>query len=675
MPKNALFSLQDRQLLSQLPTLSIEELEELVRYHNHQYFVLMSPEVSDETFDKLVETLRSKKPNSSALAELGSDLPKTPGTTFATITHRSPMLSLDKCYEQDTFDKWREKIRCDLIAMPKIDGVACSLIYGPDGRLLQAATRGDGEKGENITQNVLMIRELPHHLDAEIIRPFLDQDACLEVRGEVFIPLSLFNEKYAEDFSSPRNLAAGGLKQKEAQKSGEIELRFFPYDVRGEKLFSEQEKFVLLEKLGFLMMPWEHLTNNEQAIKAFISFNERSRDFDFETDGVVFRANDLKEQVRLGLTAHHPRYAIAYKFQSETAATNLLEIQWSVSRTGVITPVAIFKPVHLSGAQITRASLHNLRIFKEFGLKTTSLIEINRRGGVIPYVERVLNTEGIPLIPPSHCPSCGSNTREDGDFLYCEKPDACVVVRVSRLIHFASVVEIEGLGPKLITKLFEASLLRKMGDIYRLTVDDLFALPRMGDILANKIINEISRHRALSLTTFLHALGIPDIGDTIAEILAANFPTIELLRTATKEQVMAIHGLGEKIADNVVNGLVDLSDEIDDLLSVATIKALGAVDLTLDQHHPLYKKSVVFTGKMAHLERKAAQNLVKKFGGSAPGAFSSKVDFLVIGDEGSPLLYGGAKSTKHKEAEKYIAEGKPVNIISETDFLSLLKGQ
>jgi DNA ligase (NAD+) len=662
-----------QQLLNDLPKMSEAELTRLIKHHNQRYFEAFAPEISDEVFDKLVSALRAKNPAAAVLQELGEEITDLTVDKALQVTHRSAMLSLDKCYDEDTFNRWREKIRCDLIAMPKIDGVACSIVFKKDGTLMIAATRGDGEKGENITENVRLIQKLPTQLNPGLIAPFVDLDGFLEIRGEVFIPLSNFNEKFAEAFTSPRNLAAGALKQKESQKSLGFDLHFFPYDVRGANIATEEEKFGLLKALGFMMMPWQKVTNDDQAIRVFADFLTNAPKYDFETDGVVFRANLLAEQTRMGATAHHPRFAIAYKFQSESAQTTLTEVTWSVARTGVITPVAHFKPVFLSGAKISRATLHNLRMFTEHDIRETSLIEINRRGGVIPYVERVLSREGEPLLPPALCPSCEKPTIADGDFLHCPAPDQCVEVRINRIIHFTKVAEMEGLGPKIIRRLFEVGKVASMADIFRLTEQDLLAQERMGSILAAKLIGEIQRRRHMDLATFVYALGIHDIGDTIAQLVAANFPSLADIRALDTESVIKIHGIGATIAENLVSGLHALSDEIDDLEQFITITQ-KTVAADLDETHPLFNKVVVFTGKMAHLERKAAQDLVKKLGGQAPGAFSSKVDYLVVGDEGSPLLGDGKKSTKQKEAEKFISEGRAIAIISEGEFLKVAKG-
>src|SRR3989338_6023630 len=357
-----------------------KQLEEAIRHHNHAYFKLNKPEISDTEFDQLVERLRKLKPDSPVLTELVSDI-----TGSKKITHQRPMLSLDKCYDLESRTHWFEKIQGSVLAMPKIDGLACSLRYDSHGKLALAATRGDGFEGEDITANILRVKDVPSHLNRS-----------LEIRGEVYMRLSRFNTHYKDSFSNPRNLAAGALKQKDPDKSAAYELSFFAYDLDGADLKTEFEKFEYLKQLGFKPMPIKLADSPEACQKIYEDFAKLKPppfgkgggpgviSLDYEIDGVVFRANGVSEQSRLGFTAHHPKWSIAYKFQGDSAHTELLDIDWSLARTGVITPVAIVKPVLASGAMVARASLHNLTIFEGLELTQGAVVEITRRGGVIP---------------------------------------------------------------------------------------------------------------------------------------------------------------------------------------------------------------------------------------------------------------------------------------------------
>lgn len=661
------------KLLAHIAAASESMLSELVLYHNRKYFEDNDPEITDEAFDKLVEALRFKNPKARALNKIGHRDDVHALEKFGKeVVHNEPMLSLEKCYDDATFFKWAAKITGDFVAMPKIDGVACSIIYDDAGKLIEASTRGDGRAGEDITKNALLIPDLPSVLSPALIENAAGPGRGIEVRGEVFLPLSYFNEKFAEDFVNPRNLAAGVLKLKEGDRTKNNFLRFFPYDVRGTNFDTETDKFALLKQLGFSMMPWSAIKNDSEALGVYMRILQQRATLDFEIDGVVFRANSQSDQRRLGETAHHPRYALAYKFQGESAQTKLVRVEWSVARSGMVTPVAIVEPVFVSGASITRASLHNVGIFLALDLREESLVEINRRGGVIPHLERVLSRRGAQLLPPETCPSCESSLVVDGDFLRCVNP-GCSKVEVQRLVHFCHVIGIEGMGEKIVRKLFEAGMFLRFGDIFRLKANELATLERMGDVLATKIVAEISRMRTIDLPVFIRALGIEEIGGTISELVAANFHSLSAIRGLTVDDLLPVHGIGDSIASALVSGLASLAEEIDDLLTEVTVNDQAGPAVDADQTHPLFGKSVLFTGKMAHLERKAAQDAVKRAGGKAPSAMSHAVDFLVIGDEGSPLLGDGKKSTKQKEAEKLVQEGHAIKIISETDFLKLLK--
>jgi DNA ligase (NAD+) len=657
MPNLSPVQAQSEKLIKDLPQFSADELEYWVRHHNEAYFAKAAPEISDEAFDKLVETLRMVKPDAAVLEELGER------PAEKSLVHKESMLSLDKCYDDETFQKWREKVVGPLVAMPKIDGVACSLHYDAKGHLALGLTRGDGRSGEDITQNVRRIRDIKGQVDPSVAKDF-------EVRGEVYMRISRFKETYEAEFANPRNLAAGALKQKEASKSEAYQLSFFPYDIRGTRLESEREKFDLLTRLGFNVPPLVFDGDFKAVVKDL--FDKRDK-IDFEIDGVVFRVDSIAEQARLGETAHHPRFAIAYKFQGESAQTHLVDVEWSVGRTGVITPVAIVKPVFVSGATVTRASLHNVGLFRKHQLSQNALVEIVRRGGVIPHVERVLRSEGEILLPPENCPSCGKRALVDGDFLRCSVPAECEQIQVGRILHYCSVLDIEGFGEKWVRVLIERKLVKSLADLYRLKKEDLLVLDRMGPVLAAKMADQIEEKREVELWQFLCALGFAEIGPVVARALVQHFESIEAMRTASKEEIMTIFGVGESIADALIEGFALFATEVDDLLGQVrfTEKVAQAAG---DVNHPLFGKSVVFTGKMAYLDRKEAQKRVLAVGGQTPSSVSASTDYVVIGDDGSALLKGGVKSTKHKTAEKLVADGASVRIISETEFLGLLTG-
>jgi DNA ligase (NAD+) len=651
------------ELLDQLPSLSIEQLELLVRHHNHAYFVDNKAEISDEAFDKLAETLRFLEPDSFILEEIETQ--KILKTAVGVVVHQQPMLSLDKCYEEDSFLKWREKVNGALIAMPKIDGVACSIRYDAKGQLHIAATRGDGKRGENITANVQRIQDVPHPLLKSL-------GAEIEIRGEVYMKLSRFASHYKEQFVNPRNLAAGALKQKEADKSAAYELSFFPYDIRGVALETEVEKFDLLNALGFQVPPTQLVDSDGECKRAFLHFATKRSDLNYEIDGVVFRANRVSEQGRLGITAHHPKWSIAYKFQGESAQTYLENVEWSVGRTGAITPVVIVKPVFVSGATVMRASLHNWGLFRKLHLSQGALVEIVRRGGVIPHLERVLRAGSEPMLAPNSCPSCQGSVIEEGDFLRCQNPLSCPTVIEAKIEHFCAVLGIDGFGKKIIQTLIKEKLVQHPTDLYRLKINDLLGLERVGEKLATKLLKEIAQKREIELIHLITALGIGEVGPTVAAIIVKHYPTMETLRQANVNEIASIYGIGVSIAESLVDGLKAEQKSIDDLLTEIKISR-SSFSSDFDSSHPLFEKNVVFTGAMRHLERKEAQKKVRAVGGKTPAAVSNFTDYLVVGDDGSPLFGPGEMSSKQKSAQKLIEKNTPIQIISETELIKMLK--
>lgn len=656
---------KDEALLTRLNALSANELEALIRHHNQAYWEQNAPEISDYAYDKLVEALRVVRPDAAVLSELGERASGPAERRFGSVTHERPMLSLDKCYDDDTLAKWAEKIEGGYFITPKIDGLACSIRYDASGALQVCATRGDGKVGDDITQNAALLHNIPQQLAKNPGQP-------IEVRGEVYLSLKRFHEHYADQFANPRNLAAGALKQKDPARSAEYGLSFFAYDLLGAQVRTEREKQSLVRAYGFAVPPNEFVSEARDLPAAFRRIEEQRDNLDYETDGVVIKADDVREHERMGLTAHHPRYAIAYKFQGEGAQTKLRSVEWSVGRSGVITPVAVVDPVFVSGVTVTRASLHNAGYVEKLGLRQDALVELVRRGGVIPHVERVLSAEGEPIPRPSACPCCQGPTRIEGDFVYCANAAACPDVIRGRVSHFTNVIDVLGFGKKHLTQMVERGMVRAPADLFRLTLSSLAELERMGPTLAQKLLNELAARRRLPLPVFLTALGIDEIGPTVAETVCAVYPTWDALQAATEEDLSNIHGVGPSIAKSLVEGLRTRADEIDDLLREIQLES---APLPVESDHPISGKSVVFTGKMARMDRKAAQKKVRELGGKTPSGVSRDLDYLVVGDEGSPLLGDGKKSTKQVSAEKHIASGASIQLISESEFATIIEGK
>ncbi|HEY4222573.1 MAG TPA: NAD-dependent DNA ligase LigA [Myxococcota bacterium] len=656
-----------KKLLDSLPNLDAAELEKLVTHHNGLYWDKAAPEISDPAYDKLVEALRKLKPKSKVLDSLG----ESKSTLGGDVKHERPMLSLDKCYDDDTFLKWANGIKGGFLMSPKIDGLACSLRYDKSGKLSLAATRGDGKVGDDITQNARGVKDIPQALKGV--------SEALEVRGEVYMSLSRFNAKYSKkaggDKANPRNLAAGAIKTKDAAESAAYGLSFFAYDLIGAGVKTEHEKFAQLKKLGFPVLPtklFDKAAELPDGFRAFIDdVIKDSKMLDTETDGVVVKADLVSEADRLGVTAHHPRHAIAYKFQGESALTTVKEIEWSIARTGSVNPVAIIEPIFVSGVTVNRVSLHNAGYAKKLGVGVGAQVEVVRRGGVIPHVERVLSKPTKPLQFPKVWPSPKGNINVhlDGDFLYLDDPEAVPEVVVDRVRHYAAVVDAKGFGEKIVTQLFEAGQVKTPADLYRLDVKQLVTLDRMGEKSAQTLVDVMNDKRKLTLPTFLEALGVERIGATAADKLATAFGSIAKVRKASKADLANIDGIGDEVGEAIVRGLDESKHVIDELLKEVKIVEAEAPS---DTSNALFGKTVVFTGGMEKMDRKTAQKRVVAVGGKCPSGVSADLDYLVIGDEGSPLLGGGAKSSKHTSADKLVAKGAKLKIISETDFLKML---
>lgn len=627
---------------------SRDELEAEILRHNRLYWEQQAPEISDYDYDRLVVRLRQLAPDSPVLQELGEREERL----GEPVQHQTPMLSLDKCYAGAEAEEWGAKIEGDFVVMPKMDGIACSLRFDERGRLKLAATRGTGFIGDDVTVNARGIRDIP----ARVARPEV------EVRGEVYMRLSVF-AAYKDRFSNPRNLTAGAMKQKDAQKSAAYGLSFAAYDVLGTGLATEVEKFEWLAAQGFPRIDYL-VVGKGRLQEAYDEFAARRPTLDYEIDGVVFRANLVAEQQRLGLTAHHPRFALAYKFQGESGRTRLSDIEWSVSRTGAITPVALVEPVQLSGAQVSRASLHHPGYVKKLGLGKGCEVLVTRRGGVIPKVEAVLTPGGEPLEPPTHCPSCGSPTRWDGDFLFCSKPESCRTARIGELEHFCSVTELLGFGERLLAAGYDAGVLRSPVDLYTVTAAQLGQLERVGEKTAQNLLAQVESRRTLPLATFLRALGVAELGSHVSALLAQQYGSLDRIRTLSVEELANLHSVGEIIARSVVEGLRARAPLVDALLAQVTV----SVPEQATSEGPLSGQSFVFTGKLDSMDRKVAQAEVRRLGAQTPSAVTAQLSYLVVGEEKD-----GGESSKLKSAKKHVAKGAAIRVLDEAAFLKLLE--
>lgn len=639
-----------------LDAMDVDELAAAIRYHNWRYFELAEPEISDYAFDRITRRLTALAPEHPALAEL------TATATGERVFHDTPMLSLDKAYDEATVLKWAASFAGDVVETPKIDGVAASLRYDAAGRLVAAVTRGDGVRGEVFTANARFIDAIPKRIGA----------GPVEVRGEVFMPLSVFRERFADTFANPRNTTAGAIKQKEPERTAGYALAFFTYSVLGLDLPTLSAQMNWAREHGLPVVEAARVPRD--AVQAgYERWLTRRPQLDYELDGVVYAADVIAEHRRLGATAHHPRWAIAYKFQGDSGVSTIREIEWSVSRSGAITPVAIIEPIELSGAMVSRCSLHNLGILATLGASVGAEVVAMRRGGVIPHIEAVVRPgPELPAIP-ERCPVSDHPTEVVGDVLMCSEPHRCPAAVLGTLEHFAKAAEIDGFGPKILAQLLERGLLREPADFYSLAAADLQILDRLGRKSAQNLVDNVARARRLPLARFLRALGVVSLGTVAADKLAETFGTLDALLAATPEAIAEVYGLGELTGRSIVHGLETRRELIARLREHVTVEdyAPPAPAAPAADDDPLAGKSFVFTGKLASMERKAAQDLVKSRGGSAPSGVSKTLDYLVVGDDGSPLLGGGAVSSKQKKAEQLQSEGATVAIITEARFREL----
>lgn len=627
-------------------------LELKIKDANIAYFQNAKPKMSDYEYDVMIENLKREKPNSPVIEEIGSDL--TPG--FKKINHSAPMLSLDKSYSPDSLSEWAKKISGDILASPKVDGLAIAIHFNKAGKLEHAETRGDGLKGDEVTENVLEIKGIPR-----LLKKYRSE---IEVRGEVFMPQSVF-KSFNSNFANPRNLAAGAIKNKDPKKTRGYKLRFFAYDVLGKDFEKEIEKFCFLENIGFEAVNREVVNNQlNELLNVFSKYLATRETLDFELDGVVYKANQIADQTRLGASRHHPRWAIAYKFQGDSGKSVLREVEWSVSRTRVITPIGIIDPVKLSGAMVSRVSLHNFGLMKSKGVSLGATVLVMRRGGVIPNLEEVLKKGGPTVRAPKKCPSCGFPTEVIDDFLYCTNQKGCRSTRLGELRHFVDTLEIEGFGDKMIEQLYDSGMVTEPQDFFDLTRDDLLSLERVGEILADKLIANVQGRRRIPLAQFLRALGIAELARHTSELLAKNYRTLDKIRSVSEEELSAIHTVGPVIARETVAGLKEKAPIIDQLL-----KRIQLDEKSVAREGKLSGKSFLFTGAMAAMGRSEAEKKVEAEGGEIASGVTKDLDYLVIGSEG---YKNRDKGNKWIKAETLMQKGAAIKIIPEEEFLELL---
>lgn len=658
----------------------IEQLRAELHRHNYNYYVLNAPEISDKEFDDMMRALQDLekeypeyRDENSPTMRVGSDLNKN----FTQVAHKYPMLSLGNTYSESEVTDFYERVKkalnedfeicCEL----KYDGTSISLTY-EDGKLVRAVTRGDGEKGDDVTDNVKTIRTIPLVLHGNYPQSF-------EIRGEILMPWVVFEELNREKeareeplFANPRNAASGTLKLQNSAIVASRKLDAYLYYLLGEDLPGDghYENLQMAAGWGFKISEYMRKARSLDEVFEYIRYWDTERkNLPVATDGIVLKVNSLQQQRNLGFTAKSPRWAIAYKFQAERALTRLNKVTYQVGRTGAVTPVANLDPVQLSGTIVKRASLHNADIIEGLDLHIGDMVYVEKGGEIIPKITGVdkeargmLLGEKVRFI--SHCPECGSKLiRYEGEAAhYCPNETACPPQIKGKIEHFISrrAMDIDGLGPETVDMFYQRGLIKNAADLYLLRADDIKNLERMGDKSAENIIKGIEASKQVPFERVLFALGIRFVGETVAKKIARSFNNIEELENADFEKLVNIDEIGEKIAQSI---LAYFSNPANRAL-VERLKDSGLQLYRTEEDLEAYTdklagQSIVISGVFARHSRDEYKELIEKNGGKNVGSISSKTSFILAGENMGPA--------KLEKARKL-----GVKIINEEEFLSMI---
>lgn len=667
----------------QNPQERIAQLCRTLEEHNHNYYVLNAPTISDMEFDKMMQELQQLEdqypqyaPIDSPTRRVGSDI----NHAFVQVEHAHPMLSLSNTYSIEEVAAFYERVKQGLGGAPfeivgelKFDGTSISLIY-KDGHLQRAVTRGDGTRGDDVTRNARTIRSIPLVLRGDGYPPFF------EIRGEVLMPWKTFEslneerERQEEPlFANPRNAAAGTLKLQNPSVVASRGLDAYLYNLLGDKLPSDShyENLQQAKNWGFKISDAMQVLHDIQEIKDFIDYWDiERRNLPVATDGIVLKVASIEQQEELGYTAKSPRWAIAYKFQAEDAVTRLKSVSFQVGRSGTVTPVANLEPVLLSGTTVKRASLHNEDIIRSLDLHLGDTVHVEKGGEIIPKITSVDADKRIsgsqPVFFVKNCPECGTPlVREEGEAAwFCPNSNHCPPQIKGRIEHYISrkAMNIEDLGPETVAQFYERGMINNVADLYTLTVDDVAALKQQGEKWAQNIINAISRSREVPFPRVLFALGIRFVGETVAKRLASAFRSMERLKNATIEELTAVPDIGMRIAQSVCEYMNDL----DNLLLIERLAQYGVAMQMAEKtekeppvNNILNGASVVISGTFERHSREEYKNLIEQYGGKNVASVSGATQFLLAGANMGPA-----------KLEKATRLG--IKIISETDFLQMI---
>ena len=659
----------------------VAQLRAEIDGHNYRYHVLDDPEVSDAQYDRLMAELRSLEADHPSLVVPDSPTQRVGGSPVAAFTqvrHRVPMLSLDNAFARDdvvTFDRRvRERLETEreiaYACEPKLDGLAVSLTYR-NGLLEVAATRGDGNVGEDVTHNIRTIKSVPLRLAGKA------PPGLLEARGEVFMSIPGFREmnriaaeKGEKTFVNPRNAAAGSLRQLDPKLAASRPLEIFFYGasvLEGRKMPGRHsEVLAMLRELGLRTSPESRVVEGVDGLIAYYDdIGQRRSALRYQIDGVVYKVNALELQRELGFVARAPRWALAHKFPADEEMTRVRAIEWQVGRTGALTPVARLEPVFVGGATVSNATLHNIEELQRKDVRVGDTVVLRRAGDVIPEVVKVIVEKRPPKSTaerlPEQCPICGSDVeREEGEAIArCTGALVCPAQLKESLRHFASrrAMDIEGLGSKLVDQLVELQLVKDAANLYRLDVSQLADLDRMGEKSATKLVKALEHSKSTSFGRFLFALGIRDVGEATAESLARHFRTLSALRKATVADMEEVPDIGPITAAHVHAFMAEPRNAkvIDDLVGLGVRWPEASAPIVRDGAFD--GRTFVLTGRLASMSRDEAADIIREMGGTVTGSVSKKTDFVVVGED------AGTKLRKATELG--------LRVLDENEFLKL----
>ncbi len=660
----------------------IEELRELINYHNYRYYVLNDPVISDAEYDELfreLQELEEMYPEfitpDSPTQRVGAPIKEG----FKPVRHSVPMLSLQDARNEEEIREFDARIKrflglpmdalIEYSVEPKYDGLSCEIVYR-NGRLEVASTRGDGYVGEDVTPNVKTIKSVPLRLIKSRNLPI---PSLLEVRGEVLMSRKDFEELNRElikrgekPFANPRNAASGSLRQLDPSVTAKRRLDFVAWGVglvEGVSFKKHSEVLDALGEWGFKTAnPREVVKGIDGVIRFYREMEKKRDDFEYELDGVVVKVNDLELWEKLGTTARSPRYAIAAKFKPRQRTTRVLDVVYQVGRTGTITPVAVLEPVEVGGVIVSRASLHNFDEVERLGVMIGDKVLVQRAGDVIPDIVAVIKEERTgkekPIRPPEKCPVCGAEVVREGAYYKCVNA-SCPAKLVQALRHMASrrALDIEGLGEKTARLLVEKGFVKDLADIFYLTKDRLLQLPGFAEKSAENLIKGIEKAKNPPLAKFIYALGIPNVGEYTAGVLAEHFKSWDRFSKASYDELLSIRGIGPETAMSIVKFLREPRNK--EMIEKMFRAGVKPQDLKVVEDSPFAGKVVVFTGALSSMTRDEAKEWVERLGGKVSNSVSRKTDLVVVGEN---------PGSKYQRAQQL-----GVKIIDEEEFLRMLE--